>query len=171
MLCLTQKCLSVLCYCIKKKTKKKNLFVKEDMAKKAVHVLADRSAMHIQLPNMCKDNVLFKLPQCLNGLYCFLLFFLMLFVHLSVKLLVPAPLYTIRAWCPVLYFLLKFILKKKVPGFYTVNHVFIVNIKKKWNWIFWLEKSLLRLRAYSFLTLVHTFLFYWIHPATQHNSS
>lgn len=40
----------------KTKQKKKNLFVKEDMAKKAVHVLADRNAMHIQLPNMCKDK-------------------------------------------------------------------------------------------------------------------
>lgn len=32
--------------------------------------------MHIQLPNMCKDNVLFKLPQCLNGLNSFLFYFI-----------------------------------------------------------------------------------------------
>lgn len=33
-----------------------------------VYVDVDRSVMLIQLPNMCKDNVLFKLPHCLNGL-------------------------------------------------------------------------------------------------------
>lgn len=44
------------------------LFVTERYGHKIVHVLVDRSEMHIQLLDMCKDNVFFKLPQCLNGL-------------------------------------------------------------------------------------------------------
>lgn len=76
------------------------LFMTERHGHKTVHVLVDRSEMHIQLPNMCKDNVLFKLPQRLNGLNCFYFiasYYLELMLSPRVKLLDPAPLFTLRA--------------------------------------------------------------------------
>lgn len=63
------------------------------MATLTEHVLDDRSEVHIQMPNMCKDNVLFKLPQCLNGL----IILPAEVISSCVKLLDPAPLFTIRA--------------------------------------------------------------------------
>lgn len=61
-LCLTQKCLSM--------TATVKLLVIERHGHTTVHVFNDRGEMHI---NVCIDNVLFKLPQCLNGLNWFIL--------------------------------------------------------------------------------------------------
>lgn len=64
------------------------LLLTERYGQKIDHVLIDRGEMHIQLLNMCRDNVLFKLPQCLNGLNCFILVFFFFFLELMLSPLV-----------------------------------------------------------------------------------
>lgn len=88
----------------------------------------------------------------------------------------PPSLYTIRAWCPVHYFLLKFI---QIHGFYTVKCVFIVNIKRNstqnlevevcyLSWFWWFCVSVTAstsghkfLNFYFFLFLKETYQFHY----------
>lgn len=80
---------------------------------------------------MCKDNVLFKLPQCLDGLKCFILLFFPIWSNACLfwcETIWIQPLCTLSG-LDVLCIIFYLNLYKYVHEFYNVKCVFIVNIK------------------------------------------